>query len=113
MKSLERAGYNILLAENGLEAVGRFQELRDKIRLIILDLTMPVMGGEEALSLLRGIDPHIPILLSSGYNQVEIIRRFTKRNVNGFLQKPYTVKQLQESVERALLAPSEPSSTPE
>jgi len=100
--SLQRFGFDILLAENGEKAVALFKENRETIRLIVLDLTMPVMGGEEALTLLREIDPQVPILLSSGYNQVEIIRRFTTQSISGFIQKPYTVTQLNEAVAIAL-----------
>ena len=99
---MQRLGYEVLLAEDGKQAVELFTEHHRKTRLIILDLTMPVMSGEESLDLLRKVDPQIPIVLSSGYNQVEIIRRFTKQNITGFLEKPYTVTQLREAIAKAL-----------
>jgi CheY-like chemotaxis protein len=92
----------LLIAENGNQVVDLFAEHRRIIRLIVLDLTMPVMSGDEAISLLRGIDPAEPILLSSGYNQVELIRRFTRQNITGFIQKPYTAKQLTEALAKVL-----------
>ena len=100
--SLRRAGYDVLLATDGKQAVDIFKEHRRDIRLIILDLTMPSMNGEESLNLLRGVDRDVPILLSSGYNPVEIIRRFKPQNIAGFIQKPFTVKQLNAAVEKAL-----------
>jgi PAS domain S-box-containing protein len=100
--ALRRSGYDLLVAENGKQAVDLFTQHHGVIRLIILDLTMPVMSGDEAISLLRGIDPAIPILLSSGYNQVELIRRFNRQNITGFIQKPYTAKQLTEALAKAL-----------
>jgi two-component system, cell cycle sensor histidine kinase and response regulator CckA len=92
----------VLLAENGQRAVDLFSEYRRDIRLIILDLTMPVLNGEEALLKLREADPLIPIVLSSGYNQAEIVRRFPRQTVIGFIQKPYTVRQLNEAIAKAL-----------
>lgn len=100
--ALERNGYDVMLAENGKLAVDLFKQHSGNLRLVILDLTMPVMGGEEAMSLLREIDPCVPILLSSGYNQVEIIRRFTTQHVNGFIQKPYSISQLTNAVTKVL-----------
>ncbi len=102
LAAMQRLGYEVLLAEDGKQAVELFTEHHRKTRLIILDLTMPVMSGEESLDLLRKVDPQIPIVLSSGYNQVEIIRRFTKQNITGFLEKPYTVTQLREAIAKAL-----------
>ncbi|HWD97948.1 MAG TPA: response regulator [Bryobacteraceae bacterium] len=99
---MQRSGYDLLIAENGKQAVDLFAEHRRIIRLIVLDLTMPVMSGDEAISLLRGLDPAIPILLSGGYNQVELIRRFTRQNITGFIQKPYTAKQLTEALAKVL-----------
>jgi CheY-like chemotaxis protein len=100
--ALQRSGYEVVLATDGKQAVELFKKDHGNIRLIILDLTMPVMGGEEALVKLREVDPLIPVLLSSGYNQVEIIQRFTKQTITGFIQKPYTVAQLNEAVTNAL-----------
>lgn len=100
--ALQRSGYEVVLAKDGKEAVDLFAKYRGKIRLIILDLTMPVISGEEAIIKLRRLDPQIPILLASGYNQVEIIRRFTKQKITGFVQKPFTIAQLHEAVAKAL-----------
>jgi CheY-like chemotaxis protein len=109
--ALQRLGYEVLLAKDGKHAVELFKDHRGKIRLIVLDLTMPVMNGEEASVLLRDADPVIPILLSSGYNQVEIIERFAKQNITGFIQKPYTVTQLKEAIANVLQDSAPGSST--
>jgi len=100
---LERHGYKALLAEDGLQAVEILEQMRDEIALIILDLTMPVMNGEEALRRLKLINPDVPILLSSGYNEMEAIQRFAGKGLAGFIQKPYTSARLAEKL-RSLLA---------
>ncbi|MDQ2898294.1 MAG: response regulator [Acidobacteriota bacterium] len=102
--ALERYGYTVIVAENGREAVTLFQERSGEISLVLLDMTMPVMGGEQALRHLREIAPGCRVILSSGYNEVEAIRRFTGKNLGGFIQKPYTAAQLAEKV-RAVLRP--------
>src|SRR5207249_8704090 len=67
--SLERYGYTVLLSENGRRAVDVFTGLSTQIALVLLDLTMPEMGGEEAFHRLRAIRPEIEIILSSGYDE--------------------------------------------
>jgi CheY-like chemotaxis protein len=100
--SLERRGYDILLAENGLEGLRIFQALSGKISLVLLDLTMPGPGGEEVLRQIKSMKPETKVVLSSGYNEVEVIQRFTGKGLAGFLQKPYTSAALVEKVNLAL-----------
>jgi FixJ family two-component response regulator len=70
--------------------------------VVLLDLTMPVMSGEETLRYLRLIDRRVPVILSSGYNEVETIKRFTGKGLAGFLQKPYTGAALAEKIKASL-----------
>ena len=100
---LQSLGYEVLLAENGNVAIDLFKDRHESIRLIILDLTMPAMDGEEAFTLLRKLDGEIPVLVSSGYDGVEVTRRFEKQKIAGFIQKPYTVATLDKAVAEALL----------
>jgi PAS domain S-box-containing protein len=102
---LERYGYSVMLAENGREAVELYRVLADKIALILLDMTMPLMGGEETFRELRTIRPDVRVVLSSGYNEVEAVRRFTGKGLAGFIQKPYSAIALTEKV-RSVLAKS-------
>jgi CheY-like chemotaxis protein len=102
--ALERHGYTVLLATNGQDAIEIFNRHRGEIRLVIMDLTMPVMGGEEAIRKLRAADPGVLVILSSGFNEVEAIQRFTGKGLTGFLQKPYTAAALAEKVKGALHA---------
>lgn len=87
---LERFGYQVLLAENGLEALEIFEQMQEQIALVILDLTMPMMNGEEALRQIQVMRPGVPVLLSSGYNEMEAVQRFAGKGLAGFIQKPYS-----------------------
>jgi len=96
---LERYGYTVVLAEDGLQACEIFEQLKNEVRLVILDLNMPVMNGEETLRRLKLINPSVPILLSSGYNEMEAIQRFAGKGLAGFVQKPYTSTRLAETLQ--------------
>jgi len=99
---LLHAGMKVLAAANGKEGVEMFREHNAGISVVILDLLMPVMGGEAAFPLLREINPKVPVILSSGFDEIEATRRFSELKPAGFLQKPYTVERLVESVAATL-----------
>ena len=86
---LERMGFSVLVAVNGQEAVDLFRQHADEIVCVLLDLTMPVMDGQEALQEMRRIRADVRVLLSSGYNEQDITQRFTHEGLAGFIQKPY------------------------
>ena len=99
---LERFGYTVVTAENGKEGVDLFRAYPNKVAVVILDMTMPVMSGDDTFRELRALDPDVRVILSSGYNEVEAIRRFTAKGLAGFLQKPYSAKVLGERVRSVL-----------
>ncbi|HOL70805.1 MAG TPA: PAS domain S-box protein [Bryobacteraceae bacterium] len=100
--ALERYGYRVLAASNGREALDIFREASGEISLVLLDMTMPVMSGEETLAELRRIRPDVRVVVSSGYNELEAVRRFRGAAVAGFIQKPYTAAQLAGKVKAVL-----------
>jgi two-component system cell cycle sensor histidine kinase/response regulator CckA len=100
--ALQLYGYSVLTADNGLRGVELFREWQDEVDVVILDLTMPVMDGEEALWHLREIRPNLKVILSSGYSEIDATRRFSGKGLAGFLQKPYTARKLGEAVRQAL-----------
>ena len=93
-RMLERLGFEVLLAENGRIAVDLFQQQSRKICCVMLDLTMPEMDGEECFHELRRLQPDIKVIISSGYDEQDIVRRFTGQGLAGFIQKPYTLDNL-------------------
>jgi DNA-binding NtrC family response regulator len=100
--TLERYGYRILMARDGREAIELFREVPQEIALVLLDLTMPYMNGEEVLREMQAIRPPVRVLLSSGFNEVEAVRRFTGKGLAGFIQKPYTSMALAEKIKQVL-----------
>lgn len=101
-RMLERLGFKVLIAVDGQHALEIFRELRNEIVLVILDLTMPYMDGEETFRELRRIDPKIRVIMSSGYTESEITPRFAGKRLSGFLQKPYTLDTLIQCLRDAL-----------
>ncbi len=99
---LERFGYSVILAENGQECVDLFRVLSEKIAVVLLDMTMPVLSGEETFRQLRSIKPEVRVILSSGYNEVEAVRRFAGKGLAGFIQKPYTAVALEQKIRSVL-----------
>ncbi len=99
---LRWAGYEVLLASNGLEAVELFKNHAPMVRLVLLDMSMPRMDGKEAFQHIRSINPNIPILLSSGFNAQEATTNLTGHNLTGFIQKPYRKDDLLKVIQQAL-----------
>jgi two-component system, cell cycle sensor histidine kinase and response regulator CckA len=99
---LERMGFSVYSAADGREAVDIFRKNRDRIICVLLDLTMPNMGGEETFRELRIIRSDIPIIISSGYNEDEVKSRFTGMNLSGFIQKPYHMNALMAALKKVI-----------
>ncbi len=99
---LEHYGYTVTVAENGKEGIDLVGKLNGSVSLVLLDMTMPVMSGEETLKHLKAIRPDLPVILSSGYSEVEATRRLADQGLAGFVQKPYAASQLAEQVKMAL-----------
>lgn len=106
---LEQSGYTVIMAENGEQAISIFREVADQISAVLLDMTMPVMSGEKTLKLLRAINPDVPVLLSSGFSEIEALERFPGKAVQGFVQKPYTAAHLVEKISGVAAASRSPS----
>jgi len=104
---LEQHGYSVIVAVNGREGVSMFKGLADHVAAVLLDMTMPVMGGEEAFGHLKAIRPNAKIILSSGYNEAEAVRRFTGKGLSGFIQKPYSSFTLMEKLKVILDQPAD------
>ena len=100
--TLQRYGYTVVEAENGLEAVEMFERMRDSVSLVLLDLTMPIMSGEETHRRIKAINPSVPVIVSSGYDEMEAARRFGSEGVLDFIKKPYVAQKLAEKVKAAM-----------
>ena len=99
---LEKLGYTVFEARSGKEAVRVFNEKRDKIDMVILDMIMPDMGGREAYEKMKEIDPEVKVLLSSGYSIDGQATDILERGCNGFVQKPFNMKVMSTKIREIL-----------
>ena len=99
---LENAGFTVLTACDGGDAIQVFRRHAGEVVAILLDLTMPVMNGEEAAAELGRIRAGVPIVLSSGYSEREAAGSFAGKGLAGFLKKPYEPADLIAALQRAL-----------
>ena len=95
---LAALGYAVLVAKGGKEAVEIYRNHGDRIRLVILDMIMPDMGGGKTYDQLKEIDPGVDVLLSSGYSIDGQAAAIMNRGCNGFIQKPFDLQSLSEKV---------------
>jgi PAS domain S-box-containing protein len=91
---LKNLGYEVLTARHGKEAIEVYRQNRQKVAMVILDLIMPHMGGEETFDILKEIDPQVKVLLSSGYSLDGQTTEILNRGCNGFIQKPFRMEDL-------------------
>lgn len=102
-KILQNMGFSVLTAGDGQEGVRVFQEHAEEIRAVLLDLTMPVMTGDEALDELRRARGDVVVLLMSGYHEQELTTRFAGRGVADFIQKPFAPATLREKLQKHVI----------
>jgi len=101
-KVLKVLGYKVLVARGGAEAIEIFKKHQNSIDLVLLDIIMPHMGGGEVYDRLKEISPEVKVLLSSGYSIDGEASKIMARGCNGFIQKPFDIMQLSQSI-RAIL----------
>lgn len=99
---LSEAGFDVVTAQSGFECLDLFRKRPRHFDLILLDLTMPFMDGEETLGRLRSIRPDVVVLLSTGFIAQERLDRMLSAGLAGFLRKPHRPDELVANV-RAIL----------
>jgi len=103
---LEDMGFNVLLAENGQEAIEIFIENQDSVDLVISDMIMPYMNGKELFQQLMGLDKDCPVIISSGFTKNENLDALKDQGLRGFIQKPFNRYELNRLIQ-SILAPDE------
>ncbi|MGO8881149.1 MAG: PAS domain S-box protein [Desulfomonilaceae bacterium] len=96
--TLEDAGYTVIMATNGQEALDIYQTKKDQISLVILDLMMPEMSGKDCLMELVKIDPAVKVLIASGYAPEDELHKEINPLIKGFVHKPFELTQLLDEV---------------
>ncbi len=95
---LKQLGFEVLTATNGREVVDLFEANAERVRLVLLDLMMPVMDGAEALAAIRARSD-VPVVLCSGYTAEAVPEELASDTVTGFLQKPFARAELQKALD--------------
>jgi len=101
-ETLQMFGYTVITAPDGASALHIYGKERDHIDLIILDLSMPEMGGTQCLQELLGMDPEARVIIASGCAGAREIEQVTKSGAKAFINKPYDIQQMLTAVRRVL-----------
>ncbi|MCF8070098.1 MAG: transporter substrate-binding domain-containing protein [Desulfobacterales bacterium] len=99
---IRELGYNAIVAKNGREATAIYEKEKSRIDMVILDMIMPDISGEETFEKLQSINPDIKVLLASGYTRNERTEKIIKKGCCGFIQKPFNMNKLSKEVSTVL-----------
>jgi len=95
---LEGMGYNVLIARCGEDAIEVYKKNGQEIDLVILDMSMPSMGGSETYDSLKDVNPDVKVLLTSGYSIDGQASEILERGCDGFIEKPFTINELSQKL---------------
>ena len=93
-ETLQSFGYNVVTASNGAEAVAIYAQQKEKIAVILTDLSMPVMDGRATIYALLKINPKAKIIAMSGMDEAESVAKASTAGIKHFISKPYTAATL-------------------
>jgi two-component system, cell cycle sensor histidine kinase and response regulator CckA len=100
----KKLGYRVVTADSGQEAVKQYRLNSTAIDLVILDAIMPGLSGSDTFEILKAINPHIKVILASGYSLNELTSRMMDRGVRAFIQKPFRIEDIAETIKTVLAA---------
>jgi PAS domain S-box-containing protein len=100
---LKKFGYRVVLAENGKQGVELFTQGPDEFSIVLLDMTMPVMHGEEALGHLLRLRPNAKVLILCACDETDARRKIGDFKIAGFLQKPFSAGRLAQKIREVLM----------
>ena len=100
--ALEKYGYRVLIASNGIEAVKLYAQHQDKISIVLLDMMMPLMDGPTTIHHLQNINPSVEIIATSGLAFNVMLAEAAELGVTKFLPKPYTCEELLDAISGAV-----------
>jgi CheY-like chemotaxis protein len=99
---LEALGYKVFMARSGQDAIELYKAKREEVDLVIMDMIMPGMSGENAIDLLKTMNPEVKVILSSGYSLDGQATRIMERGCQGFIQKPFSAREISQKIREAL-----------
>lgn len=98
----EKAGYQVLTAKDGIEAIDIYRRQAGTVDLVVCDMALPSLGGWTVYLSLKEIDPDVKMILTSGYLDEQVKSSFVAGGVKDFIAKPYATETLLQSVRDAL-----------
>jgi CheY-like chemotaxis protein len=101
VSTLKEYGYDVVTASDGIEAVALYAQHKDRIKLILMDMMMPVMDGHASIVAIRRINPGVKIIAVSGFIEKDKLKKVTESS-NVFLSKPYTAETLLKIIDKVL-----------
>ncbi|MBN2307348.1 MAG: response regulator [Candidatus Hydrogenedentes bacterium] len=110
-RMLQRLGYKVYSAPDGAEALSVYENLKDEIDAVLLDLAMPRMGGKECIHGLLAVNPEARVLFSSGHDMTARMQELLDLGAKGVIQKPYQLSDLARRI-RSLFADSREDASP-
>jgi len=99
---LEKIGFDVLVAEDGLEAVDIYKRKQEIIDLVILDVSMPRKDGVAALQELKRVNAQVKVILTSGYAEEQVMIKQGEAHPAAFIHKPFLLEKLAETIDRIL-----------
>ncbi|MGI8430889.1 MAG: response regulator [Chthoniobacterales bacterium] len=108
---LSQAGFEVVTAQSGFEALDLFQKSPGRFALVLLDLSMPILDGEETFRRLRRMDPNITVLLNTGFIEKHHLERMLADGLAGFIRRPYEPSEVIEQIESVLAQKSQGQAT--
>jgi PAS domain S-box-containing protein len=108
VRVLERAGYHLLVARDGQEAVELFQQNVDQIHLALLDVLMPRLNGTGVRDAIRVLRPDLPVIFLTGYSHQYLDEDFSPTSKTGLLQKPYGPRDMLRAIRQMLDSQEQP-----
>jgi CheY-like chemotaxis protein len=97
-KMLRHIGFDVITADNGRQGLDVFRRDNAKLHAVLLDMTMPQMGGAEVFRQMHKINPTVPVVLASGYTNQIIPRDLAEQGLAGFIQKPFELEKLRNAL---------------
>jgi DNA-binding NtrC family response regulator len=110
-RMISRLGFDVLSAPDGVEGIRVFREHVGDIRAVVLDLTMPRMDGEATLREIRAVRADMPVILASGFSELDVAAVGRDDPRVYFLQKPFRLPLLIERLRRAVEGPQTAAGT--
>jgi two-component system cell cycle sensor histidine kinase/response regulator CckA len=101
-RMLERLGFAVVTANDGRDGMEKFRSDPTRFVMVLLDLTMPHLDGEETFRQMRQLNPGVRVILTSGFNQQEAVNRFIGKGLAGFIQKPFELASLVQVIRSVL-----------